>query len=361
MSTSGQTLLPFTGLSTPTGVAVDGAGDVFVVDQGNVRVLELPAGGGPQTILPLDFKTTSGHALAVAVDAKNDVFVVDDVNNQVLELRGGSVTTLGFNFTSPRSQLSGVAVDGAGDVFVADLGATQVVELTTAGVQTVLPFTFDPNGQPIAVAVDGSGNVFVTDPVNSVVVELVPCVQSSTTTVSASPNPSAFSQPAVFTATVATVPAGGVATGKVTFKDGPTDLGVANLGVGGSASLSVATLSAGFHTITATYSGDFNVTSSAGSTVLTVTKAATKLMAAPAHGLLFITYSAALTRALDGAPLAGKTVNFSSSDHRVCSGTTHADGVASCTVLGLNLGSGGNTAAFAGDADYSASTASARS
>ena len=38
-----QTVLPFTGLKSPKGVAVDNAGAVYVVDAGNRRVLKLPA------------------------------------------------------------------------------------------------------------------------------------------------------------------------------------------------------------------------------------------------------------------------------------------------------------------------------
>ena len=41
---STPSVLPFTGLNQPFGVAVDGAGDVDVVDSGNNRVLKLPAG-----------------------------------------------------------------------------------------------------------------------------------------------------------------------------------------------------------------------------------------------------------------------------------------------------------------------------
>jgi serine/threonine-protein kinase len=42
--TSTQTVLPFTGLSAPVGVAVDGAGNLYVTDSDNNRVLKLPAG-----------------------------------------------------------------------------------------------------------------------------------------------------------------------------------------------------------------------------------------------------------------------------------------------------------------------------
>ena len=46
------TVLPFTGLNYPSGVAVDTAGNLYVTDSGNNRVLELAAGSTTQTVLP---------------------------------------------------------------------------------------------------------------------------------------------------------------------------------------------------------------------------------------------------------------------------------------------------------------------
>ena len=88
-----QQTLPFTGLSQPDGVAVDGAGDVFVADKINDRVLELPMGGVQQTlpfaVVPLG-ETGPNPGLdspsGVTVDAAGDVLVVDSGNNAVLEL-----------------------------------------------------------------------------------------------------------------------------------------------------------------------------------------------------------------------------------------------------------------------------------
>jgi serine/threonine-protein kinase len=37
-------VLPFTGLNSPNGVAVDTAGNLYVTDFGNDRVVKLPAG-----------------------------------------------------------------------------------------------------------------------------------------------------------------------------------------------------------------------------------------------------------------------------------------------------------------------------
>src|SRR5207248_7232369 len=67
-------------LSAPRGVAVDGAGDVFIADTFNSRVLEVPVGGGAQT--------TVGSGLsgpeAVALDGAGNVFIAD--NGRVLEV-----------------------------------------------------------------------------------------------------------------------------------------------------------------------------------------------------------------------------------------------------------------------------------
>jgi serine/threonine protein kinase, bacterial len=46
------TVLPFTGLKYPEGVAVDTSGNVYVADEFNNRVLKLAAGSDTPTVLP---------------------------------------------------------------------------------------------------------------------------------------------------------------------------------------------------------------------------------------------------------------------------------------------------------------------
>src|SRR5208282_965965 len=153
------------GLSYPRGLAVDGAGDVFIADQGNNRVVEVPAGGGPQT--------TVGSGLSIpydtAVDGAGDVFIADAGNNRVVEIPagGGPQTTVGSGLNHPDA----VAVDGAGDVFIADAYNGRVVEVPAGdGPQITVP----TNGvyNPVGVAVDGAGDVFLADYENNRVLEV---------------------------------------------------------------------------------------------------------------------------------------------------------------------------------------------
>jgi len=78
---------------------------------------------------------------------------------------------------------------------------------------------------------------------------------STSTALSSAPNPSELGRTTVFTATVsATPPGGGTPDGSVQFFDGTNSLGTTSLS-GGTASLSISTLTQGNHNITAVYSG----------------------------------------------------------------------------------------------------------
>ena len=73
-------VLPFTGLNTPTGVAADYSGNVYVADSGNNRVLSLGSSGSSSQV-ELAFGNMT-NTTGVAVDT--DVCVID--GNRVLQL-----------------------------------------------------------------------------------------------------------------------------------------------------------------------------------------------------------------------------------------------------------------------------------
>ena len=149
------------GLSTPEGVAVNGAGDVFIADSGDDRVLEeKPASGGSytQSVVAQGLNDPVG----LAADGSGDVFVADSGNGRILEETptgsGWTQTVVATGLVAPDD----VAVDAAGDLFVADTGQSEIVEETPIGGgvydQTVAVSGF----VPLFVAVDAGGDLYVT-------------------------------------------------------------------------------------------------------------------------------------------------------------------------------------------------------
>ena len=170
------------GFNDPVGVAVDGRGDVFVADDGSGSVKEIVAVNGVVTAkstvnLVANFYSPTG----VAVDSSGDVFVAAFGQNSVNEIvavngvvsSSSAVITLGSGFNSPMS----VAVDGRGDVFVADDGDSAVKEIVAVNGVVSSSSVVNRVGSgfsfPVGVAVDGSGNVYVTENGANAVKEIV--------------------------------------------------------------------------------------------------------------------------------------------------------------------------------------------
>ncbi len=180
----------------------------------------------------------------------------------------------------------------------------------------------------------------------------------TTTTVVASQNPSEFGDAVTFTASVAAVPPGGGApTGTVQFEDDGVALGTPRPVDGaGDAVLTTSGLTVGAHSISADYSSDSqNFKSSAGSVDQTVGRARTILVYAGAQTGDFhdpAVLSAELIRARNGAPVAGKPIDFTLASE-TCSATTATNGGAGCSVTPTEAAATyAVAAAFAGDADY---------
>jgi List-Bact-rpt repeat protein/fibronectin type III domain protein/NHL repeat-containing protein/galactose oxidase-like protein len=164
------------GLYYPTSVAVDGAGNLFIASQQNYAVVEAPVGGGTANVIN---PTVNGIGLYrpynVAVDGAGDLFIADTLENLVMEVPAGGGAPISIDPTVNGESLNfptGMAVDSAGDLFIADTGNNRVVEVPAGG---GTPTAIDPivNGiglsVPYGVAVDGSGDLFITDYNNRVV------------------------------------------------------------------------------------------------------------------------------------------------------------------------------------------------
>lgn len=70
-------------------------GDLYVSDSGNDRVVKITAGTGTQTTVPF---TGLSSPLGLALDHHGTLFVADGFNNRVLRIRpaGGTQSTVPF-------------------------------------------------------------------------------------------------------------------------------------------------------------------------------------------------------------------------------------------------------------------------
>jgi streptogramin lyase len=116
-----------TGFADPVSLAVDASGNVYVADKGAGAVYRLTPGlvGG----VPGYAQTTalSGVSpVAVAIDPAGDLYVQDAISLSVIEVPvSGPHTTVLTGLTTP----SGLAVDGKGDVYSADLSNTSIAQI----------------------------------------------------------------------------------------------------------------------------------------------------------------------------------------------------------------------------------------
>src|SRR5438094_138552 len=126
-------------LSDPRGVAVDGAGNLFIADSGNYRIRKVSASGTITTVAGNGCYRFSGDggpasnaglsAFGVAVDSAGNLFIADTYNSRIRKVSSsGIITTVagngGFGFSGDGGPAinarlyfsSGVALDKAGNL-----------------------------------------------------------------------------------------------------------------------------------------------------------------------------------------------------------------------------------------------------
>jgi hypothetical protein len=135
------------------------------------------------------------------------------------------------------------------------------------GVAIFTVSTLGPGTYTLIGAYSGSG---AFGPSTSGPITFVVVPATTTTTLTATPNPALFGSPVTLTATVSAGYAFG--TGTVTFLDGTTALGApVPVGAGGFATLTTSTLPLGVHIITANFSGSANFAASSANIQVTIT------------------------------------------------------------------------------------------
>jgi len=185
--------------NNPQGLAVDASGNVFVADRDNQAIRKITSAGVVSLLagsgVPYFFDGTGTNSAfnspsGVAVDTKGNVYVAD-LNNYCIRkvTQGGVVTTVagGVVQTTLIGSPTGIGSDTKGNIYITDEGG-RILEITTGSTTDVLYVLagsanttgyVDGTGlqakfnNPQGVAVDTQGNVYVADYNNNVIRKIV--------------------------------------------------------------------------------------------------------------------------------------------------------------------------------------------
>ena len=191
-------------LNSPVGLALDGAGTLYIADELNYRIRQVAATS--QNIVTVAGNGTAGYSgdnntatsaelnnpLGVAVDAAGNFYIADSVNNVIRKVTpGDKISTVagnnsfgagffGDNGAPLNAELNApgaVALDAAGNLYIADTGNNRVrkVNFATNIITTVAGSggtTFSGDGLPAidaalnaprGLAFDAAGNLYIAD------------------------------------------------------------------------------------------------------------------------------------------------------------------------------------------------------
>ena len=187
----------------PFGIAVDGAGNVYIAEERNHRIRKVDTTGTITTIAgtgELGFGGDGGPAteaqltrpFGVAVDATGNLYIADRSNNRIRKVDPtGTITTIagtgergfgGDGGPATEAQINGpsdVAVDGTGNLYIVDGNNHRIRKVDATGTITTVAGTgergFGGDGgpateaqlrSPTGIAMDGAGNLYIADRIN---------------------------------------------------------------------------------------------------------------------------------------------------------------------------------------------------
>ncbi|MCB0175461.1 MAG: hypothetical protein KDJ52_23600 [Anaerolineae bacterium] len=203
-------------LDTPTGVALDGAGNLYIADRFNNRIRQVITATGIISTVVGSGLTGPGNGgfggdngvateaqlnlpSSIVVDLSGNLYIADTLNNRVRQVTTGTqvITTVagdgseafaGDNGLAINAQLqgpTGIATDGQGDLYIADANNNRIrkVVMATGVITTVAGSgpTGHANGDfsgdgglateaalnyPSNVTVDKAGNLYIADSYN---------------------------------------------------------------------------------------------------------------------------------------------------------------------------------------------------
>ena len=188
-------------LALPSGIALDSTGNLYIADSDNNRIREVSngvittvAGGraslgdnGPATSAQMNSPT------GVAVDSNGNLYIADFGDSRIRKVSNAVITTVAGNATpgfggdngpATSAQLAnpyGLAIDPAGNLYIADSSNNLIRKVSNGVITTVAgngtPGFSGDNGpaisaqlaSPAGVAVDSAGNLYIADTLNNLI------------------------------------------------------------------------------------------------------------------------------------------------------------------------------------------------
>jgi sugar lactone lactonase YvrE len=178
-------------LSYPSGVAVDGADDVYIADTNVSRVRKVSPAGLIATVAGNGRQVPDGDGIpatsaglvavqAIALDNYGNLFVANGGFGRVQRISPeGIVTTVAGRANAQIGCVWSLAVDNAGTLYIGDITRNVVWKVSRSGATTVVagngtagfsgddgPATSAQLNAPVGLAVDVSGNLYIADAFN---------------------------------------------------------------------------------------------------------------------------------------------------------------------------------------------------
>ncbi len=180
--------LPGSGiLNNPTGITMDGSGNLYVSDTDNGQVAEFGSGGNPVSIIG---KGQLNSPEGIAMDGSGNLFVGDSGTGQIVKFLPGGGQPVSFNGNGEVGEPYEMKVDSNGLLWVGDDQNNRVLVFNNSG--NLLNSYAGPDiggtvfNMPM-VSMDSSGNVYVPNASNALVQKFIVCEPTSTFTATFSP------------------------------------------------------------------------------------------------------------------------------------------------------------------------------